>query len=103
MEAKERLPWVEILFLLFLLFAAAAFGSRGLAHLRWARGQSMEALAAMSWAWALAAFGPFLALVTLAPNPELSERVPRAARRRQILMFLAIGILFFLELSLLTF
>jgi membrane protease YdiL (CAAX protease family) len=100
--AFRRLPWVELLFSLFLVFAGAAFTSRAVAHARWLRGQSTDPLGAAAWAWSLAAFGPFLALVALAPNPELSERVPRRDRRRQILMFLSIVIMFCLEVYLVS-
>jgi hypothetical protein len=72
-----------------------------MAHHRWLRGQSSDSLGAVAWVWSAAALGPFLALVALAPNPELSEQVPRRDRRRQILMFTSIVIMFCLEVFLL--
>jgi len=42
-------------------------------------------------------------VIALAPNPELSEEVPRQKRRQQIMMFVAMAIIFCLEVFFLTF
>src|SRR5579863_7628788 len=100
---KPRWPWVGILFAAVVVFSTVAFYSRGTAYLRWSRGESIGSWGFMSYVWAIVAFGPFVVLIALAPNPELSDRVPRRVRLRQILMFLAIGIIFCLEVFFLTF
>jgi hypothetical protein len=102
-ENRRAFPLVEILFLMTIGFAAAAFYTRMTAYWMWKRDEPTGKLGMISWLWTVAAFGPFLMLVTVAPNPELSEAVPPRARRRQILMFLSIGIMFVLEAFLLTF
>jgi hypothetical protein len=101
-EKADR-PWVELLFVLVVGFSAAAFGVRGAAYARWQRGEPMGSLGPLAWVWTVAAFIPFLVLVVLAPNPELSMKAPRKDRRRQILMFIAILVIFGLEVFLLTF
>jgi hypothetical protein len=102
-EDRRPFPWVEVLFLLLLGFAAAAFYTRMCAYVRWRQDQPTGHLSLLSWIWSFAALGPFLFLIRVAPNPELSERASREDRRGQILMFLAIGIMFCLEIFLLTF
>jgi hypothetical protein len=102
-ENRRAFPLVEILFLLVIGFSAAAFYTRMTAYWMWKRDEPTGKLGLISWLWFLAAFGPFLMLVMVAPNPELREEVPPRARRRQVLMFLAIAIMFVLEAFLLTF
>jgi hypothetical protein len=102
-ENRRAFPLVEILFLLMLGFSAGAFYTRMSAYWRWKRDEPTGKLGLLSWLWTLAAFGPFLVLVIVAPNPELGEAASPRARRRQILMFLSIVIMFVLEAFLLTF
>ncbi|HLY11358.1 MAG TPA: hypothetical protein VKW04_18795 [Planctomycetota bacterium] len=102
-EQRRTFPWVEILFLLMLACASAAFYTRMTAYWQWKRDEPTGQLGLLSWIWSLAAFGPFLILVILAPNPELAEPASRRARRGQLLMFSAIGVMFLLEAFLLTY
>jgi hypothetical protein len=102
-DEKLRRPWVEILFVLVVLLSSVAFYVRGTAYLRWLKNEPMGSLGPLSWVWSAAAFLPFLWLIAWAPNPEFSERVPRRVRFQQMLMFIAIGVMFFLEVFLLTF
>lgn len=94
---------MELLFLVMLGFASAAGYTRFCAYLRWHRDEPTGQLSLISWIWSFAALGPFLLLIRVAPNPELTEPASGEARRGQILMFLAIGIMFVLEIFLLTF
>jgi hypothetical protein len=102
-ERRRPFPWVEVLFFVVLAFAAAAFYTRMTAYWRWKRDEPTGQLGLLSWMLASAAFGPFLILIRLAPNPEIADDASRQARRGQILMFVAIAIMFVLEAFLLTY
>lgn len=102
-EERRSFPWVEVLFFVMLAFAAAAFYTRMTAYWRWKRDEPTGQLGFLSYMLAFAAFGPFLILIRVAPNPEISDAVSRRVRREQLLMFVAIAIMFVLEAFLLTY
>jgi hypothetical protein len=102
-ERVRRFPGVEVLFFLVLGCAAAALFTRMTAYWKWKRDEPTGQLGLLSWALGFGALIPFLLLVVVAPNPELTEHASRRARRGQILMFVAMAIMFLTEAFLLTY
>jgi hypothetical protein len=103
MHRLRAFPKTELLFLATVACAAAAFYTRMEAHVRWRLDEPTGRLGLLSWVWSFGALIPFLLLVWVAPNPELNEAAPRAARRGQALMYFSIAIMFALEAFLLAY
>ena len=103
MDRTRTFPKTELLFVATVACAAASFYTRMEAHVRWRLDEPTGRLGLLSWALSFFALVPFLLLVWLAPNPELSEPATRAARRGQALMYCSIAIMFLLEAFLLAY